>query len=290
MFWRLLFSLAARLPLPLAHALGSLLAGLLIILPNKPRRIAQTNLDRCLPELPPPRRRQILHACLRHFGRAMLEAPVLWFGAPTRIRRWTREVRGAAAVDKAIAAGHGVILFTPHIGSWEMVGLDSSRRWPITHLYKAQKGAVDALILAGRSRFGAELAGSDGGGVRKLLAALKKGEAVGILPDQDPPAGSGLHAPCFGHLAHTPILPAKLASRGRVALFMCWAERLPRGQGFRIVYEPAPEAIRDRDPAAALTALNGAVETLVRRLPEQYWWGYPRFRRRPEGEPPFYTG
>lgn len=286
MLWRLFFAAAARLPLPWLHAIGHALSRLLLWLPNKPRRIARHNLALCLPELTEPARRRLLSESLSHFGRAMTESPALWQAPLSRLDRWTLEVRGAEAVSAAVDAGHGVILFTPHIGSWEMVGIDASRRWPITHLYKAQKGEVDALIHAGRSRCGAKLAPSDGGGVRMLLAGLKRGEAVGILPDQDPPEGSGQFVPFFGHLAHTPVLPAKLASRQGIALFLCWAERLPGG--FRISYEAAPQGIADKDPQRSLTALNQAVETLVRHLPEQYWWGYPRFRRRPEGAPPFY--
>ncbi len=287
MLWRLFFAAAAHLPLTWLHAIGHGLSRLLLWLPNKPRRIARQNLALCLPELSEPARQRLLSESLSHFGRAAAESPALWFAPLSRLDQWTLGVEGADAVSAALDAGHGVILFTPHIGSWEMVGIDASRRWPITHLYKAQKGAVDALIYAGRSRCGAHLAPSDGSGVRMLLAGLKRGEAVGILPDQDPPLGSGQFVPFFGHLAHTPVLPAKLASRGRVALFICWAERT--GGGFRITYEPAPEGIANKDAQASLSALNQAVEALVRRLPEQYWWGYPRFRRRPEGQPPFYA-
>ncbi len=288
MLWRCAFWLISLLPLSWLHGLGHGLSRLLLRLPNRQRQLAEHNLAQCLPELTAAQRQRLLAQALSHFARAALESPALWRASEARITRWIRSVHGAELVTQALAEGRGAILFTPHLGSWEMVGLDSSRRWPITHLYKAQKGAVDGLIHAGRSRFGARLAASDSGGVRKLLAALKRGEAIGILPDQDPPPGSGEFAGFFGHLAHTPVLPVKLAARPGVALFFCWAERLPAGQGFSIHYETAPEAIGNPDPQVALRALNHGVELLVRRMPEQYWWGYPRFRRRPDGESPFY--
>ena len=286
MLWRLIFWLAARLPLRWLHATGRGLGWLLWHWPNKAQRIGRHNLAVCLPSHGEAEREALLRRSLGHFGQAVAESPALWYAPPARLQRWTLEVQGAEQVDAAIARGHGVILFTPHIGSWEMVGLDTSRRWPITHLYKPQGGSVDRLIHAGRSRFGAKLAPSDGSGVRMLLAGLKRGEAVGILPDQDPPRGSGAFVPFFGIEAHTPVLPAKLASRPGVECFLCWAERAPGG--FRIHYESAPAEVSNKAAEDSLIALNQAVEQLVRRLPEQYWWGYPRFRRRPEGEPRFY--
>lgn len=288
MLWSWIFALTARLPLSWLHTLGRLLGRLLVWLPNKPRRIAALNIERCLPELDAAARQHILRESLSQFGCAALESPALWQGPEGRVKSWIVAVHGAEAVHAAHAQGHGIILFTPHIGSWEMIGLHASLNWPITHLYKAQKGQVDALIARGRSRFGARLAASDGSGVRRLLAALKAGEAIGILPDQDPPPGSGQFVPLFGIPAHTPALPAKLAARPGVQSFLCWAQRLPGAEGFAIHYEPAPAEVASSDPQQALSAINRMVESLIRRLPEQYWWGYPRFRRRPEGEPRFY--
>lgn len=285
---RTVFTLLARLPLPVAQALGAGVGALAWRLDRKRRRLALLHLERCLPELDPAERQRVARASLHHFGRAVFEGPGIWFAAERRVRRWIRSVEGAAAVDEALAAGRGAVVFTPHLGSWEAVGVDASLRWPLTTLYKAQGGELDAVALEGRSRFGARLAGSDAAGVRKLLGALRRGEAVGFLPDQDPPWGSGEMAPFFGRPAHTPVLPVRLIQRTGAASFFSWAQRLPRGRGFHLRYLPGPPELASEDTTEALTAMNAAVEDLVRQCPEQYWWGYPRFRRQPPEAGSFY--
>ncbi len=280
--------LIARLPLPVLHAVGAALGTLLWWIPNKHRRLALAHLECCLPELDRPARRRIARDSLRHMGRMLAESPRLWFGPAARVRDLVRESRGEALVRDSLARGHAVILVTPHLGAWEMAGLYCSGLHPLTSLYKPQKGPADELIRAGRERFGAQLVPSDGGGVKRLLQALRRGDMIGVLPDQDPPRGGGVFAPFFGITAHTSSLVSRLAARTGALIVFTYAERLPHARGYRMHFHPAPAEVDADDRITAATALNRGVEELVRRLPEQYWWSYRRFRRRPKGEPSFY--
>jgi KDO2-lipid IV(A) lauroyltransferase len=109
-----------------------------------------------------------------------------------------------------------------------------------------------------------------------------------VLPDQDPPPGSGVFAPFFGIAAHSPVFAVRLARRTGATFLYVYAERLPRGAGFVLHIDPAPEGIDDEDETKAVAAMNRGVEACIRRFPAQYWWAYKRFRRRPEGEPSLY--
>lgn len=282
--YRLLLRMIAALPLAVLHALGATAGLLLWWLPTRQRRVALTNLALCLPQVTEDRRRAIARASLVHFGRAMLESPRLWLGPARAVRRLAREVHGLEQVHAALRAGRGVILVTPHLGAWEMAGLYCSLVHPLTSLYKPQKGPADPVIKAGRERFGARLVPSDGGGVRALMRALKKGEMAGVLPDQDPPRGSGVYAPFFGIPAHTPNLVSRLAERTGAPVIYTYAERLRWARGYRLHFLSAPPEIDNADRERAAAALNEGVAECVRRLPEQYWWSYERFRRRPPGE------
>ena len=283
------FRILARLPLPLAHALGVILGWLLLWIPNKHRNITRLHIERCLPELSPAQQRSLARRSLRQAGKALCEGPVLWAGPESRVKRLVREVRGAELFQAALNKGQGVITAAPHLGSWEMAGLQCSLMAPITSLYKTQKGDWDALIKQGRERFGATLVPSDNSGVRKLLAALRRGEVVGILPDQDPPRGSGVFAPFFGIQAHSPVLLSRLAKRTGATVLTMYAERLSWGRGYILHFGEVEGAGQD-DEQAAVAAVNAAVEYCVQQHPEQYWWAYPRFRRRPDGEDDFYAG
>ena len=285
----LLFRILSLLPLPLLHGLGNLLGWLLWLVPNKRRRTAATNIARCLPELSPREQSRLLRRSLCHETKSLVESPRLWAGPVGTLDAVLREVRGAELIDQALARGKGVIIAAPHIGAWEVVGLECSRRCAMTTLYKAQRGDWDPLIKTGRERFGARLVPSEHGGVRQLLQALKRGEMIGILPDQDPPVGSGAFAPFFGIAAHTPVLISRLAHRTGAAVIYSWAERLNWGRGYILHFLSAPAGVADSDDVRAATAVNVGVEGCVHLKAEQYWWGYARFRRRQAGEPGFYV-
>lgn len=282
-FYRILFRIMAALPLAVAHLLGTAAGLCLWWLPTQQRRAALINIALCLPHLPERMRQRIARASLIHFGRALAESPRLWLGPQKAVRRLAREVQGLEHVHTALEAGRGVILVTPHLGAWEMAGLYCSRLHALTSLYKPQKGPADAVIKAGRERFGATLVPSDGNGVRALMRALRKGQMVGILPDQDPPQGSGVFAPFFGIVAHTPNLVSRLAERTGAPVIYTYAERLPHSRGYRLHFLPAPAGIGSANRDRGASALNEGVAACVTRLPKQYWWSYERFRRRPPG-------
>lgn len=278
---------AGWLPLPLLHGAGALAGTLLWLVPNGLRAVTLRHLERCLPELTPAQRRRVARQSLTHSMQAVLEAPAIWFGPRRRLRRWLDDPALRARLQQLHGQG-GLVVLCPHVGSWELAGMFCAENGGITSLYKPQKGVFDALIRAGRERLGAQLVPTTGAGVKALLQALKRGEAIGVLPDQDPPWGSGVFAPLFGLPAHTTELVSKLAGRTRAPVWFCYAERLPWGRGFRLHLEPAPAAVAAADGGVA--ALNAAIEMVIRHLPEQYWWSYKRYRRQPPGGENLYAG
>jgi Kdo2-lipid IVA lauroyltransferase/acyltransferase len=270
-------------PLPLLHSLGWLLGNLLWLLPNGFRAMTLRQIELCLTTLTLAQRRRIARRSLIESCKAICEVPAVWFGAEWRLRRWIGDEAAVRAMRAAVAGGKGGIMLTPHQGCWEITSLFASQVGPITVLYKPQNSAADTLILQGRSRLrGVKPMPTTSGGVKELLRALKRGEMVGILPDHDPPEESGTHfAPFFGIPANTMDLIGKLALRSGAPVWFFVAERLSWGRGFRYRMERAPAGIDDVRTSPA--ALNQGVEACVLRLPQQYWWSYKRFRRRPQG-------
>lgn len=126
--------------------------------------------------------------------------------------------------------------------------------------------------------------------MRTLYRRLAAGGVVGILPDQQPKQGEGEFAPFFGIEALTMVLVPRLAERTGATVLFAFAERLPRGAGFRIHLLPAPDGIADPDLRVACTALNAGVESCVRVAPEQYQWHYKRYSNRPAGQANPYKG
>lgn len=289
---RTALTLLGWLPLPILHLLGWLLGSLLTALPNRFRRLTDWHLARCLPELNATARARLARTSLIESAKAICEAPAFWFGPRRRLRRWLVDPAALATLRAEHAAGRGVVMLTPHLGAWELTSFFCAQVAPITVLYKPQKGAADAVIRAGRGRDpGVRPVPTTGGGVKAMLAALKRGELVGLLPDHDPPEDSGtVFAPLFGVPANTMALVAKLVARSGAPVWFIAAERLRWARGYRIHLRRAPEGIADADPVRAATALNVGVEACIREWPGQYWWAYKRYRRRPPGDADFYAG
>ncbi len=287
-----LLRLTAALPLAWSHWLGALLGGLLWRIPNPLRRIAERNLALCFPEQPVAERNLLLRRNLMETGKGLLELGPLWLWPGQRVLRLIQEpVVGEEELVAAVNRKRGVILITPHLGAWELAGLYYSSRYPLIILYRPSRMGLDAITRQGRGRLGGQVVATDAGGLRALLIALRRGEVLGILPDQDIGGvgdGEGLFAPFFGIAAGTMTLVSRLALKNRTPVFLTWAERLPRGQGYALHLRALPEVTAAASLQASVAALNQGVEAAVRTLPEQYLWVYKRFKTRPPGEPKLY--
>lgn len=281
---KLLLRLFALLPLRLAHALGGVIGLLLAMLPNSLRRITLINLALCYPELDQKARARLARRSLMETGKTAMEMGAMWCWDTQRLMAKMRAVSGMELAEAAQRRGRGVIFASPHLGAWEMAGLYLSARFPMTTLYRPPRlTAIEELSRSARARLGAHLVPTDASGVRALYQALGRGEAVGILPDQNPEPGSGVFAPFFGVPAYTMVLIARLARKTGATLIMAYAERLPHGAGYHLHLREAPEEFASADPEQAAFMLNRLIEEGVRGHAEQYQWNYKRFRIQPEG-------
>lgn len=147
---------------------------------------------------------------------------------------------------------------------------------------------MNTFVRRGREALGAHLVPADQSGVRALLQTLQEGNLVGILPDQDPGRDRGVFAPFFGIEANTMTLLSRLAQKTGAPVFLVFAQRLPKGTGYRLVCRPCPSLIATGTLEESVNALNGAVEGVVREIPEQYLWSYKRFKTRPGKGQHFY--
>lgn len=264
--------------LRLLHALGSLLgwAGYLLS-PSYRHRLVE-NAARA--GLAAPERR----ASVAEAGRLVMELPRLWLRPPERPIADPVQWDGADWLAQVLAQGRGLVLLTPHMGSFEVSAQAYAERFgaqqPITVLYRpARQAWLRALEETARARPRLATAPATLAGVRLMMRALRRGETVGLLPDQVPPEGMGVWVPFFGRPAYTMTLAARLAQQTGAALAVLWTERLPRGAGYVVHAMPLPEPVpAGADEAAAALAVNRSMEAVIRMKPAQYLWGYHRYK------------
>ncbi|MCE1191489.1 MAG: lysophospholipid acyltransferase family protein [Acidovorax sp.] len=220
-----------------------------------------------------------VRGAVAHAGRMVAELPRLWLGAPLPC-----SLVNEACVHAAYAAGRGIVFLTPHQGCFELSAQVAARHWsaergPITVLYRpARQPWLAKVMETARNRPGMLAVPTTLSGVRQMIKALRRGEAVGLLPDQVPPGGQGLWAPFFGRDAYTMTLAARLAQQTGAAVVLARCERLSWGRGYVTHFETLPAPLSDQMDQAVLQ-INQAMEHLIRQCPEQYLWGYARYKQ-----------
>jgi KDO2-lipid IV(A) lauroyltransferase len=270
------------LPLPIIHGFGVTL-GLVSYLFNKDHRDhAIRNLKQCGLTSSDADLKKLLFKSTLENSKGALETFAIWFKPQKKVIRWVKEVLGWDAVEEALQTGKGIIFLTPHLGCFEITSLYYGAHHPMAVLYRPprQKWLLP-LITHGRERGEITLAPANAQGVKQLLQALKRGQAIGILPDQAPLAGEGEWAPFYGRAAYTMTLASKLAQKTGAQVFMAFGERLSFGRGFNIHIREVNAGGIDTP-----TLLNYEIENTIKQCPQQYLWMYDRYKVRNQPPPP----
>ena len=263
-----LFRVLALLPLPVLHAIGAALGWVSFAVSGTYRRRFLDNARQAGYGVGQ------LRSAVAEAGKLVAEVPRLWFGSPVATF-WD----GAELIDQARAEGRGIVFLTPHLGCFEATAQAYAARYGrITVLYRpARKAWLRDLVDTSRERPNLVAAPTTLAGVKAMLKALRAGEAVGLLPDQVPPEGLGVWAPFFSREAYTMTLSARLARQSGTAVLLAWGERLAWGRGYRIHLRRWTGEMPDEATAAA-AGVNAQMEALIRECPEQYLWGYARYK------------
>jgi Kdo2-lipid IVA lauroyltransferase/acyltransferase len=269
---KLLAKSLAQLSLPTIHFLGAGLGWLIHFFTPAESKVQRANLTQA--GFAQDNLEKIIQQNIAESGKGLLETLAIWQKTEVELLAMVKNIHGWHIVENALKAGKGIIFLTPHLGCFEITSIYYGSKNPITVLFRPPKlKMLQALMDGGRSRNGVSLAEANAGGVRKLMQALKRGEAIGILPDQIPKAGEGEWADFFGKPAYTMTLACKLAEKTGATVIMAVGERLANGAGYDI-YLTHIESIATAD------LLNKAIEAQVAKIPSQYLWRYDRYKQR----------
>lgn len=286
---RLLLGTTSRFSLSGLHAFARRVGSLGSRLPVRESRITRVNLRLCFPELTETDLERLARESLEEDACMFAELGHLWFRPVEEVLARVVEVRGEEHLRRGLERGRGVVVAGPHLGAWELLGLWLGRHHAVTSLYrKPLVRELEEVFQKARGRSGARLHPANASGLRAVCSALRRGGVVGILPDQDPGPGGGVFVPFFGIPANSSVVIPRVASRLGTTVLVAFAERLPRGAGYRIHFRPGSEEIAGSDLVAGARALSRDVESLVRTAPAQYLWSYKRFRIQPAGSPELY--
>jgi KDO2-lipid IV(A) lauroyltransferase len=280
------------LPRPLARAVGILLGYTMYFLLSRLRRVGIRNLGFAFQEKSQREKKKILRGVYVSLGRQLAEFCLF----PRYTRENTKNLfsyDGFENYEAAHARGKGIFYLTAHFGGWELSSFLHSLHGHPMHIIvrDLDNPYVQRLVERYRSLHGNQTHDKDDF-ARGLIAAMRKGESVGVLMDTNMTPPQGVFVDFFGKPAYAATGIARVALRTDAAVvpvFMIWDSVLSR---YRLRFEPALELTRtgdeDADTIANTARFTKTIEETVRRFPDQWLWVHRRWKTRPEGEPPIY--
>jgi KDO2-lipid IV(A) lauroyltransferase len=284
--WLIVRTLGA-LPRSFARALGAALGAVAFHAIPRLKKVGLVNLALAFPEKPAAERQKILRRLYRYLGWHLAEFCQMAHYTPESTRNFIR-YEGLEHYLAAKAKGKGVLVVTGHLGAWELSSFyHSLMGHPMSMVIRRlDNPRIDALVNHVRCLHGNRVLHKDDF-ARGLLDAMHKAETVGILMDTNMTPPQGLFVPFFGSLACTASGLARVARKTGAAVlpgFMLWEE-----SERKYVLHFGPEiaiANTGDDEADAITntaRCTAAIESWVRRYPDQWLWVHRRWKTRPEG-------
>jgi len=289
---RVIFALLSQLPLPTAMTVGRGIARLAYLLAGRLRRTGQRNLELAFPEKTEEERRAILLGCFRSLGRELGFFSKFSTASPEKLRSYFNTT-GLERLERAKTESHGLILFTAHLGAWELTSFGLSLiGHPVSFLVRRlDNPKVEHIVDRARTRFGNRTIDKLSA-AREMVKILRSAEVLGLLIDLNTLDEEAIFVDFFGVPASTNFMVAKLALRNNtqiVPIFAPWDETQKK---YSLVIEPVihPEVTGDEeaDIRRLTTVLSQVVEGAIRRFPDQWLWIHRRWKTRPPGEPGIY--
>ena len=271
------------------HAVGAFLGRLVYAFPGRYRSRTLDNLAASGLCATPAEVRRLGWANAAEIGKGVTELAWALFRPLDEVTAVVKGRTGWEAIEKLRAEGRPIVFVTPHLGGFDVAGRYLWTHLPILAMYRPHKIFwLDQLLREGRNRGaapdGTNVAPATLAGVRMVLKHLRRGGCSVVLPDQVPGEGDGEWVDFFGRPAYTMTLLGRLQQASNAAIVFCYAERLPRGEGYHLHLAPLAESL-PANRAEAARRVNEKLESLIRACPAQYLWGYNRYKR-PANAPP----
>lgn len=280
-----LMRLSGHLPLPWLRAMGVVLGWVLYATVASRRRVVLTNLGLCFGQLTLPQRKTLSRQVFVHFAQAWLDRGWLWHGAPELVRK--RLVLTGSTQE--LIGSDPVVIFSPHFvgldAGWTALTQQLPRQFTTIYTDQANK-VMDAWILKGRQRFGKVQLFGRADGVKTIVASMRRGVALYLLPDMNFGPHESLFVPFYGVSAATVPSLSRFARLGRAKVVPVVTRMT--AHGYEIEVKPSWTDFPTSDPFADTALMNQRLQSYIDAMPGQYYWVHKRFKDRPPGQSPVY--
>ena len=274
------------LPFKWQQALGAIIGQLGYYLAKSRRKVTQTNIRLCFPELSPTEQKKMVVGTFRSTGKAIFETGLSWWGNERKLDNLCH-IEGLENLQQALQQGKGVILLSAHFTCLEIGGRLLSLHQPFQVVYKKARNPLFELFMqrARETHYQRAIQTYD---LRGMLKGLKENKVSWYASDQDFGTKQSMFVPFMGVTAATLTTTARLAKMSGAPVVPYFPRRLENGKGYQLTILPMLEGFPCDDEYKDAERINQVIETAIRKSPNQYLWVHKRFKTRPEGEPGVY--
>jgi len=282
-----LLRLATLLPYRGLIFVGRLVGRTIFLVADSRKRIVDTNLARCFPQMRQTERDRIKSACFLNMGVSLMEMAICWWWSAQKLEKIV-EIEGREHVDAALARGQGVILLTGHFTSLEIGARLLALYMPVQVMYRTQRNPLyDSYLYTRRSSYFVNAVSRKD--TRQLIKGIKNLVPTWYAPDQDFRQEKNAFAPFMGIPTATITASSRLAQSSGAVVLPYYPERRADGRGYILRIDAPLANFPSGDDFEDASAVNRSIEKYARLHPENYMWVHQRFKTRPPGEAPFYS-
>lgn len=274
----------SRLPFSMLQSIARGVGSFLFISNSSAKRITEINIQAAYPTLEEQQRQALIKASLKSQCMTYVESIKVWGSPPEFALSQIKQVHNAEIFLNALKNPNGTLGVVPHFGNWELMNAWVNLHTHPVIMYKPSKNKdLDRFMLESRQQLNATLVPTDDTGVRALFKHLKQGGFSAILPDHIPKESGGVYSDFFGQKAFSSTLLSKLAAKTQCSVVGLTCIRRADYAGFDLHFTALSPDINSKDVQLSVDTLNKEMERMINVAPEQYLWGYKRFRKL-EGE------
>ncbi|HEX3629016.1 MAG TPA: hypothetical protein VHW91_00980 [Candidatus Dormibacteraeota bacterium] len=271
--FRVIEGAIARLPRRLAYAIGVVVSTLAFPLLARQRKALEANLHQVLPDLPAPELRKLAWRNWLNYCKAWID----FFKIPRMEKRRLSSLltpTGLEHLDTAMAAGRGVIVVAPHMGSWEL----AAASWAATFgeigimVEQIEPRRLFEHVRDLRSRLGIRVIPLSRTGARDIMRLLKDHRMVVLAMDRDI-LNTGQRFRFFGRLTRFPTGPVEIALKTGAPILPAFCIR-DRNDAYIAVGEApiflTPSEDHEGDVRSAMEQILSTFERYIKRYPDQW--------------------
>ena len=276
----LFLSLFSKLPLKFIQQFAKQIGVLLYKSNSSARKTTRNNIDIAFPELSEQQKETIVLASLKSQSMTYAESIKIWGSSTEFSLNQIKNIHGLDLFLEALKNPNGTLAAVPHFGTWEIMNAWVNQFTSPFIMYKPDKNEeLNKFVLKARQRLNATLVPTDESGVRSLFKHLKQGGFSAILPDHVPQESGGIYSPFFNINTLTSTLFSKLAAKTQCSVIGMYCLRREDLSGFDLYINDLSKDILSKDLQLSVKTLNKEIEQIILSAPEQYLWGYKRFRK-----------